>query len=65
MRGDDMGDLPIGFGMALAMNPEAMERFSALTEQEQQKIIEHTHQIDSKQEMHNYVQGLTNQSAQS
>ncbi len=64
MRGDNMGDLPIGFGMALAMNPQAMERFSALSEQEQQKIIEHTHQIDSKQEMHDYVQSIASPSEQ-
>jgi len=60
-----MGELPVGFGMALAMNPQAMEHFSALSEQEQQKIIDQTHQIDSKQEMHNYVQSLIHQSAQS
>ena len=53
-----MGDLPVGFGMALAMNPNAMESFSALPEQEQDQIIEHTHQISSKQEMHDYVQSI-------
>lgn len=60
-----MGELPVGFGMALAMNPQAMERFSALSEQEQQNIINHTHQIDSNQEMHNYVQSIAEQSVQS
>ncbi len=59
-----MGELPVGFGMALAMNPQAMERFSALSEQEQQTIINHTQQINSKQEMHNYVQSIANQSMQ-
>ncbi|HHV33002.1 hypothetical protein [Caproiciproducens sp. LBM24188] len=59
-----MEELPLGFGMALAMNPKAMERFSALPKEEQQKLIEHTHQIQSRSEMHNYVQSIADQSAQ-
>lgn len=58
-----MGDIPIGFGMALAMNPKAMERFTALPESEQQKLIEQTHQIQSRDEMHNYVQSIADNSA--
>lgn len=54
-----MGDIPIGLGMALAMNPGAMEAFTALPEQRKQEIIEHTHQINSRQEMHDYVENLT------
>lgn len=59
-----MDDLPIGFGMALAMNPQAMERFSALSETEQQHIIDRTHQIRSHDEMHSFVQNIADQSAQ-
>ncbi len=59
-----MDDLPIGFGMALAMNPQAMERFSALSETEQQHIIDQTHQIRSRGEMHSFVQNIADQSAQ-
>jgi hypothetical protein len=59
-----MSDLPVGFGMALAMNPQAMEQFSALPESEQQRLIEHTHQIQSRDEMHRYVQSIAEQSAQ-
>ncbi len=55
-----MDSLPLGFGMALAQNVDAMEYFSALPKQKQEEIIGHTHQIDSKQEMHAYVQSLTN-----
>ena len=58
-----MSDLPIGFGMALAMNPQAMERFTALSESEQQRLIERTHQIQSRDEMHRYVQSIADQSA--
>ncbi len=51
-------DLPIGFAMALAMNPEAMERFSNMTEAQKQEIIAGTHSLNSKEEMHRYVNGL-------
>ena len=40
-----MEDLPLGFGMALAQHPEAMARFSALSEEEQQAIIDGTHAV--------------------
>ena len=53
-----MEDLPLGFGMALAQHPEAMARFSALSEEEQQAIIDGTHAVRSKQEMQAYVENL-------
>jgi hypothetical protein len=55
-----MESLPLGFGMALAQNADAMQSFSALPKQQQEEIVDHTHQIQSKQEMQNYVQSLTN-----
>lgn len=51
-------ELPMGFGMALAQHPEAMERFAALPEAEQQAIIDGTHAVRSKQEMQAYVEQL-------
>ena len=39
-----MEDLPLGFGMALAQRSEAMQRFCALTDEEQRMVIDHTHQ---------------------
>ena len=53
-----MEDLPLGFGMALAQHPEAMARFSALSEEEQKAIIDGTHAVRSKQEMQAYVESL-------
>ena len=53
-----MEDLPLGFGMALAQHPEAMARFAALSEAEQQAIINGTHAVRSKQEMQAYVEHL-------
>ena len=54
----NMEELPLGFGMALAQHPEAMARFAALTEAEQQAIISGTHSVHSKQEMQAYVERL-------
>lgn len=51
-------EMPVGFGMALAMNPKAMERFSALPQNEKQKIINGTHSVSSKAEMKQYVDNI-------
>lgn len=52
-------DLPLGLGMALAQNQKSMEYFAKLPEDKKEEIINHTHSIKSKQEMHNFVQNLT------
>lgn len=51
-------DIPLGFGMALAQNSEAMRAFSNLSEQEQKQCVERTHQIGSKSEMRSFVQSI-------
>ena len=48
-------DMPLGLGMALAQNLTAMEKFSALSHEQQQQMIAHVHEINSKKEMRNYV----------
>ena len=55
-----MEELPLGFGMALAQNPRAMEYFSKQTKEKQAEILAHTHTIQSRNEMHAYVQSLGN-----
>ena len=50
----------MGFGMALAQNPRAMEYFSKQTKEKQAEILAHTHTIQSRNEMHAYVQSLGN-----
>ncbi len=52
------GEMPVGFTMALAMNPEAMQKFGALSEEEKRKIIDGTHSVKSRDEMHRYVNDL-------
>ncbi len=51
-------EMPVGFAMALAMNPEAMQKFGALSEEQKQQIIEGTHSVKSRDEMHQYVNNL-------
>ncbi len=48
-------DIPLGFGMALAQNSEAMNRFSAMSEEQRRQLIEGTHSVRSKKEMQAYV----------
>ena len=50
--------IPLGLGMALAENMQAMQYFAALPDQKKQAVIDHTHQIQSKQEMRQFVQEL-------
>ena len=51
-------EMPIGLSMALALNPEAMEKFATLTKAQKQEIINGTHSIKSKEEMQQYVNNL-------
>ena len=52
--------MPVGFAMAMAMNPEAMKKFSSMNEIQQKEIIDGTENIKSKEEMHRYVESLLN-----
>ena len=54
----DFYKVPIGFGMALAMNPPAMSAYSAMTEEEKQAIINKAHNAHSEKEMHELVASL-------
>ncbi|WP_298034132.1 YdeI/OmpD-associated family protein [uncultured Dysosmobacter sp.] len=54
----EQNELPLGFGMALAQHPEAMERFAGLPEAEQKAILDGIHAVRSKQEMRAYVERL-------
>ena len=54
-----IAELPMGFGMALAQYPQAMAYFSELSPDRQRDLIEHTHTINSKDEMKAFVRSLT------
>ena len=57
MKRDEM---PVGFSMALAQNPDTMQKFAMLSEDKKRQIIDGTHSVKSKQEMHEYVNNLNN-----
>ncbi len=52
--------IPLGFGMLLAQNTEAMNRFSALPDEQKQAIIDGAARINSKKEMRAYVDQIVN-----
>ena len=55
---DPLKELPLGFGIALAQNEEAMRRFSALTDAQKRQLVERTHTVSSKAEMHALVEHI-------
>ena len=55
---DNFNSLPIGFGMALAMNPPAFNAYSSLTEEEKDALIERARHACSEEEMHEIVAKL-------
>jgi len=54
----EMESMPMGLGLALAQNEQAMRRFAAMNKQEKQAVIDGTHRINSPQEMRAYVNAL-------
>ncbi len=54
----DYYKVPIGFGMALAMNPPALNAYSAMTEEQKQAILNRAHNAGSEQEMHQIVNSI-------
>ena len=52
-------DLPAGLSMALSRNPEALSRFGKMSEEEQQKVVEHARSVGSKREMEMLVYDLS------
>lgn len=53
--GEGAKDVPIGFGLSLAMNEAAMEHYSRMTEEERKQWLEKTKQVQSKAEMEKLV----------
>lgn len=51
-------EIPMGLGMALAKNIDAMNCFAAMPEERQRQVIEHTHTIRSKREMEQFAASL-------
>lgn len=59
MNDKNGNSIPLGLGMALMQNADAFFYFTALDAENQQKIIDGTKGIKSRDEMRSYVQNLT------
>ena len=56
----DFYKVPIGFGLALAANTAAMNRYAQLSESQKQDILNKAHNVRSEKEMYSLVAGLAN-----
>ena len=54
----DFYKVPLGFGMALDMNANALNAYSSMTEQQKQAILDKAHNARSEQEMHQIVNSI-------
>ena len=54
----DFYKVPIGFGMALAMNEPAMAAYASMTEGQKQALLDKAHNARSEAEMHQIVNSL-------
>jgi hypothetical protein len=60
----DFYKVPIGFGLALAQNTAAMNRYAHMTEEKKQEILNKAHNVRSEKEMYNLVASLANSTIQ-
>lgn len=51
-------EMPLGLGFGLAMNEEAMNTFSSMTEPEKRQVIEAARNVQSKAEMEHLIQDI-------
>ena len=54
----DFAKVPIGFGMALAQNAQALSAYAAMTEAEKQAVLNKAHNARSEQEMQEIVEAI-------
>ena len=54
----DFYKVPIGFGMALCMNPFALNVYSSMTEEEKHDILQKAYNVKSEDEMRTLVSSL-------
>ena len=49
------GKLPIGFGLELAANAQAMKAFAEMSDDQKQKVVEESRQMHTKNDMISFV----------
>ena len=54
----DDQELPVGFSMALAQNPAALERYAEMTPKEQEQLLRRTREVETREEMRSIVREL-------
>ena len=54
----DFYNVPIGFGMALVMNPAALNAYGAMREDQKQQILNRAHNARSEKEMYDIVNSI-------
>ena len=52
------GDMPIGFGLSLAMNNEAMEAFAKMSDEKKRETVEKSRRMHTKADMERFVNNL-------
>ena len=52
-------EVPIGFGMALAQNEEAVNAYAMMTKEQKNAILAKAHNVRSEQEMRQLVNSIT------
>lgn len=55
---DNETEMPIGFGLSLAMHEDSMNRFSELTDAEKRQVIEAARSVQSKGQMDQLVASI-------
>lgn len=55
----DFSKVPIGFGMELAQDEAAMQRYAVLTREEKRAILKRAHSARSEKEMREIVASIT------
>ena len=54
-------EVPLGFGIALCKNPDAMHKYNSMTEAQKRAVISRTHAVDSKEAMGAFVDSLADE----
>ena len=54
----DNHELPIGFTMELAQHSDILNRFAVLSDEERRRLVDGARQVNSREEMRNYVEHM-------
>ncbi len=52
------GNMPIGFGLSLAVNAKSMEAFAKMSDAEKTEVVEKSRQMQTRADMERFVNSL-------